>query len=84
MTLCSQDIEEGLKMALLVDIPMAAETLGGISATTVRRLIASGELPVVRVGRRIMIEERAIVAWIERVKGHDTATEKAEEAHHVN
>jgi excisionase family DNA binding protein len=77
-------MEEGLKMPLLVNIPMAAETLGGISATTVRRLIAAGELPVVRVGRRIMIEEKAIVAWIERVKGHESATEKAEEAHDVN
>jgi len=84
MTLCSQAIKEGLKMPLLVDISMAAETLGGISATTVRRLIASGALPVVRVGRRIMIEEKALVAWIERVKGHESATEKAEEAHDVN
>ena len=64
-------------MALLVDIPMAAETLGGISTTTVRRLIAAGQLPVVRVGRRIMIEEKAIVEWIEHLKVHAPATEKA-------
>jgi excisionase family DNA binding protein len=70
-------------MALLVDIPMAAETLGGISTTTVRRLIAAGELPVVRVGRRIMIEEKAIVQWIEHLKGHETATEKTG-AHHAS
>jgi excisionase family DNA binding protein len=63
-------------MALLVDIPMAAETLGGISATTVRRLIASGELPIVRVGRRIMIEEKAIVEWIERMKQHRSSEEE--------
>jgi excisionase family DNA binding protein len=65
-------------MALLLDIPMAAETLGGVSATTIRRLIASGELPVIRVGRRIMIEEKAIVEWIERTKEHAPSSEKAE------
>ncbi len=68
-------------MALLVDIPMAAETLGGISTTTVRRLIAAGQLPVVRVGRRIMIEEKAIVRWIEHLKGHEPAPQ-TQEAHH--
>lgn len=70
-------------MTLLVDIPMAAETLGGISSTTVRRLIASGELPVIRVGRRVMIEQSALVEWVDRVKKHGT-TEKIEEAAHVS
>jgi excisionase family DNA binding protein len=67
-------------MALLLDVPMAAELLGGISPTTVRRMIASGELPIVRLGRRVMIEEKALVEWVERVKRHGT-TEKMEEAH---
>jgi excisionase family DNA binding protein len=57
-------------MALLLDIPMAAETLGGISATTVRRLIAAGELPIVRLGRRVLIEEKALADWVERSKKH--------------
>jgi excisionase family DNA binding protein len=70
-------------MPLLVDIPMAAETLGRISATTVCRLIASGELPSVRVGRRVMIEEKVLVEWLERVKRHASATAKIEEAVHV-
>jgi excisionase family DNA binding protein len=69
-------------MALLLDVSMAAETLGGISPTTVRRLITSGDLPTVRLGRRVMIEEKALVEWIERVKRHG-ATEKMEEAAHV-
>jgi excisionase family DNA binding protein len=68
-------------MALLLDIPMTAETLRGISSTTVR-LIAAGELPVVRVGRRIMIEEKALVEWVERVKKQN-GTEMMEEAAHV-
>jgi excisionase family DNA binding protein len=67
-------------MALLLDIPMAAETLGGISATTVRRLIAAGELPIVRLGRRVMIEEKALIEWVERVK----ATDGKAEVHAVN
>ena len=67
-------------MALLLDIPMAAETLGGVSSTTVRRLIAAGELPIVRLGRRVLIEEKSIVEWIERVKRHGSETEKIEEA----
>jgi excisionase family DNA binding protein len=70
-------------MALLLDVPMAAERLGGISPTTVRRMIASGELPVVRLGRQVMIEEKALVEWVERVKRHRT-TEKMEEAAHVS
>jgi excisionase family DNA binding protein len=69
-------------MALLLDIPMAAETLGGISSTTVRRLIASGELPIVRLGRRVMIEEKALVEWVERAKRH-RATEELVGVGHV-
>jgi excisionase family DNA binding protein len=64
-------------MALLLDLSMAAERLGGISLTTVRRMIASGELPVVRLGRRVMIEEKALVQWVERAKEHGTLTEPA-------
>ena len=67
-------------MALLLDIPMAAATLGGVSSTTVRRLIASGELPIIRLGRRVMIEQSALIEWVERVKQNRT-TEKMEEAH---
>lgn len=63
-------------MALLLDISMAAELLGGVSSTTVCRLIAAGELPVVRLGRRVMIEEKALVAWVERVKRHGVGVEK--------
>jgi len=33
------------------------------SASTVREAIRRGELPAVRVGRRIFIEERAAEAW---------------------
>jgi excisionase family DNA binding protein len=55
-------------MSLLVDIPGAAEELGGISLTTVRRLIAAGELPTIRLGRRVLIEEAALVDWVQRTK----------------
>jgi excisionase family DNA binding protein len=55
-------------MSLLVDIPGAAVELGGISSTTVRRLIAAGELPTIRLGRRVLIEEAALVDWVQRTK----------------
>lgn len=37
--------------ALLWDLAEAARQLGGVSPRTVRRLIASGALPAVRIGR---------------------------------
>jgi excisionase family DNA binding protein len=55
-------------MALLLDIDGAAETLGKVSSTTVRRLIAAGELPIIRLGRRVLIEEAALVDWVQRCK----------------
>jgi excisionase family DNA binding protein len=38
----------------LLDIPAVAETLG-VSERTVRRMIADGRIPVLRVGRGIRI-----------------------------
>jgi excisionase family DNA binding protein len=55
-------------MRLLMDIPQAAEILGGISKETVRRLIASGELPIVRLRGRVLIEEAALVELVQRNK----------------
>jgi excisionase family DNA binding protein len=62
-------------VALLLDIPTTAEALGGVSHTTVRRLIAAGELPVVRVGRRIMVEEKALTDWIQQQKRPNVAAD---------
>jgi excisionase family DNA binding protein len=62
-------------MALLLDISDAAQTLGGISKVTVRRLIATGQLPIVRLGRRVLIEETALVDLVERNKTRRVARE---------
>ena len=35
------------------------------SLSTLERLIREGELPVVRMGKKILIRESAIQAWIE-------------------
>jgi excisionase family DNA binding protein len=53
-------------MRLLMDIPQAAAMLGGISKETVRRLIATGELPIVRIRGRVLIEEAALHELVER------------------
>jgi excisionase family DNA binding protein len=53
-------------MRLLMDIPQAAEMLGGISKETVRRLIVTGELPIVRRRGRVLIEETALRELVER------------------
>jgi excisionase family DNA binding protein len=34
------------------------------SLPTVKRLLKRGELPVVRVGRRVLVREEAVDAWI--------------------
>lgn len=49
---------------LLLDLTEAARRLGGISTRTVRRLIECGELPSVRVGRRITIPIAALRTWV--------------------
>ena len=63
-------IKKGIRMPLLLDISMAAKSLGGVSPTTIRRLIASGELPIVRLGTRVLIEEKSLQEWVERAKQH--------------
>lgn len=49
---------------LLHPIDVTATRLN-VSRDTVRQMIAAGELPHVRVRRRVMVSERAIQAWLE-------------------
>jgi len=49
---------------LLVDVRTAAKTLGGIGESTLRRWIAEGRVPVVRLGRRVLIRPRDLDALI--------------------
>jgi excisionase family DNA binding protein len=50
---------------LVLTVPEAAEMLG-ISRTTGYALFASGELPSVRLGRRIVVPRRALDELLDR------------------
>jgi excisionase family DNA binding protein len=41
---------------------------------TVDKLIRNGELPVVRIGRRVLVSVSAIEAWISRQEAANSAT----------
>lgn len=60
---------DSLRMSLSVD--QAAIALG-VSPRLVRNLIARGELPVVRIGRRVLVSVRTLDAYI---RAHETAGE---------
>jgi excisionase family DNA binding protein len=38
----------------------------GVSLPTAYRMMASGEIPVVRLGRRVRVSRRELERWIER------------------
>lgn len=52
---------------LALRLEAAAEALG-LSVRTVRRLVASGQLPASRVGRRVLIETSALDALLARTR----------------
>jgi excisionase family DNA binding protein len=53
---------------LLLDIPGASSVLG-ITIWQLRGLIANGELPVVKVGRKLYLRRTALQRWAERAEG---------------
>jgi excisionase family DNA binding protein len=59
---------EGTEERLLLSRADAAAELG-ISTDTLRRLIASGELGVVRIGRSVLIPQEDVLALVERRRG---------------
>lgn len=50
----------------LHDIPSAQQKLGGVSRSTIFLLMRSGELGSVKVGRRRMVPQSQIDAYIRR------------------
>jgi len=42
----------------------AADFLGNVSEKTVVRLVEKGDIPVVRVGTRVLIPRRALALWL--------------------
>lgn len=60
--------EEAKRMAmqverLTVSIGEAATSLG-VSERTLRELIARGDVPVVRIGRRVLLVKTQLEAWL--------------------
>jgi excisionase family DNA binding protein len=53
---------ENLKARPSLSIVQAAE-LANVSKSTVRRAIDAGELPVKRLGRRVLVNTAATLAW---------------------
>jgi excisionase family DNA binding protein len=53
--------------ARLLNTDEAAEYLG-VSAPMIRRLIARGEIPVVRIGRRLLVDRNDIDVVVEKWK----------------
>ena len=56
--------QEGAPQRLLLRIPEAAETLA-IGRTKIYELIATGELPTIRVGRAVRISVSTLQKWVE-------------------
>jgi excisionase family DNA binding protein len=59
--------------SLVPDAPLAvnilrAARLLGVGRSTIYRLIKQGRLPIVKIGKRTLIERRAIVSLIERIE----------------
>jgi excisionase family DNA binding protein len=54
--------------SLLLDLP-AASSAAGLTVWQLRGLIANGELPVVKVGRKLYVRRATLVRWTERAEG---------------
>ncbi len=56
---------EESQMRILLRIPEAAAALS-LGRSTIYKMMESGEIPTVRVGRAVRIPLTALVAWAER------------------
>lgn len=54
--------------SLLMSVPEAA-SFAGLTVWQIRGLIATRQLPVVKVGRRFAIRRATLVRWAERAEG---------------
>ncbi len=52
----------------LLDLP-AASSISGLTVWQLRGLIATGEIPVVRVGRKLYLRRTTLQRWAERAEG---------------
>jgi excisionase family DNA binding protein len=58
---------------LLLRMPEVAEALG-IGRTKIYEIIATGELPTVRVGRSVRISVTTLQKWVEEREQHNMPT----------
>jgi hypothetical protein len=56
------------RVPLLVDYPAARELLGGVSASTLARIVRRGEIPIVKVGDRAFVDRVDLAEFIQRSK----------------
>jgi len=56
--------QEGTPQRLLLRIPEVAETLG-MGRTKIYEMIATGELPTIRIGRAVRISVTTLQKWVE-------------------
>ena len=53
--------------SLLLNLPNAS-SISGLTVWQLRGLIASGEIPVVKVGRKLYLRRQTLVRWAERAE----------------
>jgi len=53
--------------SLLLDLKDAAPVIG-LTVWQIRGLVASGDLPIVMVGRKIYLRRATLVRWVERAE----------------
>jgi hypothetical protein len=58
--------------SLLLNLPDAS-SVSGLTVWQLRGLIASGELPVVRVGKKLYLRRHTLTRWAERAEGKHRA-----------
>lgn len=61
-----------MEQTLVLSVPEAAQVLG-LSANHVWRLIGTGELPSMRLGRQVLVPRAALVALVENAAGRQMA-----------
>ncbi len=54
----------------VLNVSRCAEVLG-VSAQTIRRLVASGELPSIRVGRSVRVTKAALLRFVGEGADHE-------------
>ncbi len=60
-----------MSQPLLVSVKDAALMLGGIDADTVYNLCNSGQLPHIRLGKRILVSVEGMQEWIRKNDGRE-------------